>query len=128
MIACLDSWALIAWLDDHPRSADMVHEVMESRPLMSWINMAEVYYRIDREKGEKTAVAVTNKMRMALDLELPTERRILETARLKSVHPIALGDCFAISTAADNDAVLYTGDPEILAIKNLPCDVRDLRG
>lgn len=94
---------------------------------MSWLNLAEVYYRLEREAGEKRAVETVNELRMALDLELPTERRILEAARFKAKNPIALADCFAISTAADNGAVLYTGDPEILKIKDLPCDVRDLR-
>ena len=52
---------------------------------------------------------------------------IFEVALVKTKHPIALADCFAISTAADNDAVLFTGDPEIIAIADLPCEVRDLR-
>lgn len=70
---------------------------------------------------------IVNKLRLDFDCELPTERRIVEAALLKAAHPIALADCFAISTAADNDAVLFTGDPEILAIAGLPCEVRDLR-
>lgn len=94
---------------------------------MSWVNVAEVFYRVSRNAGEPVAVQRVNAMRSELDLELPTERRIVEAARLKAAHPIALADCFAISCAADNDAVLYTGDPEILAIKDLPCEVRDLR-
>ncbi len=128
MTVCLDSWALLAWLDNERRAADIVHDVIEGRPVMSWINMAEVFYRLDREKGEKVAVAVANKMRVAVDLELPTERRIIEAAKIKAKNAIAMADCFAISCAADNDAILYTGDPEILSIRDLPCEVRDLRG
>lgn len=94
---------------------------------MSWINAAEVWYRVQRAHGESDAVAVINSMRTSTDLELPTERRIIEAARLKAAHPIALADCFAISCAADNDAVLCTGDPEILEISDLPCEIRDLR-
>ena len=125
---CLDSWAVIAWLDGENPAVEIVREVIDDRPVMSWINLAEVYYRLERDHGTKRAVNTINELRMALDLELPTERRILEAARIKSVHPIALADCFAISTAADNDATLYTGDKEILAAKDLPCEVRDLRG
>lgn len=128
MTVCLDSWALIAWLDGENPAVNIVQEVIDERPVMSWINLAETYYRMERDHGEKRAVDTVNEMRHALDLELPTERRILEAARLKARHPIAFADCFAISTAADNDAVLYTGDPEILGIKGLPCEVRDLRG
>lgn len=42
--------------------------------------------------------------------------------------PIALGDCFAIETAAAHRLPLLTGDPEILERKDLPCDVEDVRG
>jgi predicted nucleic acid-binding protein len=128
LTVCLDSWAVIAWLDGENPAVEIVRSVIDDRPVMSWLNLAEVYYRLEREDGEKRAVETVNELRMALDLELPTERRILEAARLKAKHPIALADCFAISTAKDNGAVLYTGDPEILGIKDLACEVRDLRG
>lgn len=128
MTVCLDSWAVIAWLDGENPAVEIVRSVIDDRPVMSWLNLAEVYYRLEREDGERRAVETVNELRMALDLELPTERRILEAARIKANNAIALADCFAISTAADNGAVLYTGDPEILKIKQLPCEVRDLRG
>jgi predicted nucleic acid-binding protein len=128
MNVCLDAWAVIAWLDGENPAVEIVRSVIDDRPVMSWLNLAEVYYRLERESDEKRAVETINELRMSLDLELPTERRILESARLKAKHPIALADCFAISTARDNDAVLYTGDPEILKIRDLPCEVRDLRG
>lgn len=92
------------------------------------MNLGEVYYVIRRNHGAVKAAEVVNDLRFPLDCELPTERRILKSMELKAEHPIAIADCFAISTAADNDAVLYTGDPEILAINDLPCEVRDLRG
>jgi predicted nucleic acid-binding protein len=128
LTVCLDSWAVIAWLDGENPAVEIVRSVIDDRPVMSWLNLAEVYYRLEREDGERRAVETVNELRMALDLELPTERRILEAARIKAKNAIALADCFAISTAADNGAVLYTGDPEILKIKQLPCEVRDLRG
>lgn len=127
MTVCLDSWALIAWLDGENPAVEIVQDVIDRRPVMSWLNLAEIYYRVERDHGETAAVKTVNEMRHVLDLELPTERRMLKAARLKAKHPIAFADCFAISTAADNDAVLYTGDPEILGIKDLPCEVRDLR-
>ena len=91
------------------------------------MNLAEVFYRVSRDQGQKQAVEVLNELRIQLDCELPTDRRIVEAAILKAAHPIAFADCFAISTAADNGCVLYTGDPEILEITGLACEVRDLR-
>ena len=47
---------------------------------------------------------------------------------LKAEHPIALADCFAIALAAEEQAALLTGDPEIIdRTVELPCKVVDLR-
>ncbi len=120
---------MLAWLDgEEPATALVSDAITKQRPVMSWINLAEVHYRTNRTHGARAATSVLNKLRVAFDCELPTERRIVEAAFFKAKHSIALADCFAISTAADDDAVLYTGDPEILAIGDLPCEVRDLRG
>jgi predicted nucleic acid-binding protein len=52
-----------------------------------------------------------------------------EVARLKAENSIALADCFAVALAAEEGAVLLTGDPEIIdRAKELPCEVEDLRG
>jgi len=49
-------------------------------------------------------------------------------AALKAAHPMALADCFAVALAAAEDAVLLTGDPEIIdRAEALPCKVEDLR-
>jgi len=51
-----------------------------------------------------------------------------DLARLKARAAIALGDCFAVVTAAAHGLVLLTGDPEILELTDSPCVVEDLRG
>jgi len=45
----------------------------------------------------------------ALDLELPGTARMLETARLKATHAIALADCFALATDRARGLTLLTG-------------------
>jgi hypothetical protein len=52
---------------------------------------------------------------------------MIEVACLNASAAIALGDCFAVATAAAHDVVLLTGDPEILELADLPCRVEDLR-
>jgi len=52
---------------------------------------------------------------------------MIEVARLKARAKIALGDCFAVATAAAHGVVLLTGDPEILELADSPCRVEDLR-
>lgn len=127
MSACLDAWAVLAWLDGEQPAYEQVEAELAERPLMSWVNAVEVYYRLERDHGRPAADDVLGSLRTALDLELPTQSRMIETARIKAVVPIALGDCFAIATAAARNLPLFTGDPEILDREDLPCDVRDLR-
>ena len=52
---------------------------------------------------------------------------MVDAARLKARAAIALGDCFAVVTAAAHDLTLLTGDPEILDLPDSPCRVEDLR-
>ncbi len=128
MSACFDSWAVLAWLDGEAPAYERVEGLMGARPVMSWVNGVEVYYRVERDHGRSSADEVLSDLRRLVDLELPTTSRMLETARLKAALPIALADCFAIATAAARDLPLLTGDPEILALGDLPCALEDLRG
>jgi hypothetical protein len=52
---------------------------------------------------------------------------MIEVACLEARAPIALGDCFAVTTAAAHDLPLLTGDPEIIDLAERPCQVEDLR-
>jgi uncharacterized protein with PIN domain len=124
--ACLDSWAVLAWLDGEQPAFDRVEALLDQRPLISWVNAVEVYYRVERDHGRGEADEILADLRAVLELELPGVARMVETARLKAALPVALGDCFAIATAAARDVPLLTGDPEILA-QDLPCPVEDLR-
>jgi uncharacterized protein with PIN domain len=126
--ACLDSWAVLAWLDGESPACERVEALLADRPVLSWVNAVEVYYRLARDHGRGAADDVLTELRIALDLDLPGTGRMVETARLKARLPIALGDCFAIATAAGLSLPLLTGDPEILGRTDLPCRVEDLRG
>jgi uncharacterized protein with PIN domain len=125
--ACLDSWAVLAWLDGESPACERVEGLLGERPVMSWVNAVEVYYRLERDHGRQAADDVLSQLRIVLDLELPGTARMTETARLKARLPIALGDCFAVATASAHRQPLLTGDPEILERRDLPCEVEDLR-
>jgi predicted nucleic acid-binding protein len=124
---CLDSWAVLAWLDGQEPAAQAVEEALQAeRPWMSWLNLGEVAYLLDRRHGAEEARATISRLRAALALDQVTPARVLAAAQIKAVHPIAFADCFAAATAAAHQATLYTGDPELLERK-LGCDTRDLR-
>ena len=129
MTSCLDSWAVLAWLDGEEPAAGTVQDAIETeRPLISWINLVEVEYRVRRQHGPDEADAVLDRLRGSVEEELPGVSRMREVAALKSEHPIALADCFAVATAAAAGATLITGDPEIIErFETLPCPVLDAR-
>ena len=127
MSVCLDSWAILAWLDGEQPAFSRLELVMPTRPVVSWVNLVEVYYRVERDHGRSAADDTLRELRAALAPDLPGTARMIEAARLKARAAIALGDCFAVATAAAHGLVLLTGDPEILDLPDRPCDVEDLR-
>ena len=81
---------------------------------MSWINVGEVAYVVERRAGADRSRDVVRELRRLLNLDLPTEERVIEAARVKAGHQMAYADAFAVATALAHGADLLTGDPEIL--------------
>jgi PIN domain nuclease of toxin-antitoxin system len=124
---CLDSWAVLDWLDGEEPAFSRVEGLLPARPVVSWVNLVEVYYRVERDHGRAEADETLRDLRAAFALDLPGTARMIEVARLKARAAIALGDCFALTTAAAHDLPLLTGDPEIIDLADCPCQVEDLR-
>ena len=114
MTDCLDSWAVLAWLEGEEPAASRVQEALVSRPVMSWINVGEVAYVVERRAGADRSRDVVRELCRLLNLDLPTEERVIEAARVKAGHRMAYADAFAVATALAHGADLLTGDPEIL--------------
>jgi predicted nucleic acid-binding protein len=124
---CLDSWAILAWLDGEEPAARVVQSAFEAeRPWMSWLDLGEVAYQIERHHGTAEAEQIVLRLRAALALDDVTPTRVMAAAHIKAKHPIAFADCFAAATATARSATLLTGDPELLDRK-LGCRTRDLR-
>jgi predicted nucleic acid-binding protein len=127
MTVVLDSWAVLRYLSDDGDAAGAVGELLErERPLMSWINLGEVFYIVRRSAGEEAASSTVRDLRDVLVAELPDERRVLQSGRIKSEFSLAYADAFAAATAQAHDAELWTGDPELL-VADAPWAWRDLR-
>jgi predicted nucleic acid-binding protein len=129
MRRCLDSWAVLAWLDGEEPAAGVVERAIKrERPAMSWMNLVEVHYRTIRDHGRQEADKVLAELRPLVTETLPGIAAMREVSALKAEHPIALADCFAIALAAEGETELLTGDPEIIdRADQLPCKVVDLR-
>jgi predicted nucleic acid-binding protein len=126
MTDCLDSWAIIRWLEGTEPAAERVEHALESGAVMSWINLGEVAYIVERMAGENRVRDIVQHLRHQLALDLPSESRVLEAARIKASYPMAYADAFAVATALARDATLLTGDPEILDAGG-PWRTEDLR-
>lgn len=129
MKRCLDSWAVLAWLDGEEPAAGVVERtVKRERPAMSWMNLVEVHYRTIRDHGRQEADQVLAELRPQITESLPGIATMRSVSSLKAAHSIALADCFAVALAAEEEAELLTGDPEIIdRADQLPCKVVDLR-
>jgi predicted nucleic acid-binding protein len=124
---CLDSWAILAWLDGEEPALSRLNGLIESRPVVSWVNLVEVYYKVERYHGRDAAGEILTSLRGSLAPDLPGTARMIDAARLKARAAIALADCFAAATAAAHGLVLLTGDPELLELADPPCRLEDLR-
>jgi ribonuclease VapC len=121
----LDSWAVLAFLKQESPADNRVIMLLEQahlgtvRLLLSVINLGEVYYTVGRLRGEDFA----NKVLVELQL-LPVEflqveeADVFAAARWKMQYPLAYTDAFAAAAAEKYQAVLVTGDPELLALKD----------
>jgi predicted nucleic acid-binding protein len=129
MRRCLDSWAVLAWLDgEEPASGIVERTIKRERPAMSWMNLVEVHYRTIRDHGRQEADQVLAELRPLITENLPGIAAMRSVSTLKAEHPIALADCIAVALAAEEEAELLTGDPEIIdRADQLPCKVVDLR-
>ncbi len=113
----LDAWVVLEYLEGNEPSLSRVRQLLEAeRPIMSWINLGEVAYVLERRAGRAVAREYVAEIRGSLKLDIATPERVLEAASIKAERRLSYADAFAVATALAHDAVLLTGDPEILAV------------
>ncbi|MCO5191230.1 MAG: type II toxin-antitoxin system VapC family toxin [Anaerolineae bacterium] len=119
-IVVLDAWAIIALLEEEEPAATDVRHLLQERQTtiyLSAINLGEIYYTVARRRGIRAADKVRQLIdQLPLEVLTPDMPRIIAAARLKSQHRISYADAFALGTALGFDAILWTGDPELIAL------------
>jgi len=124
---CLDAFAILCWLQDEPGAA-LVEELLAAHseepdawPVISAINLGEVFYRLARSQNLEAAQRF---WREAHRGEIPvrpvaaSRSRVLAAARLKARYRIAYADAFAIELALERSLPLVTGAPEMKAVED----------
>ncbi len=126
MAIVLDSWALLALLNDEPAAGLVERAWLRERPLMCSINLGEVFYALIRTHGEDPARRAIKKARAELSVLDPDWSLVVEAARIKSGGGLSYADCFALAAARQADAQLWTGDPELIELATRD-EIVDLR-
>lgn len=116
MTVVLDSWAVLRLLEGAEPAASRVQQLLDddAHPVMSWMNLGEVFYIVRRDQSADEADQVLRDLRPHLALDLPSEQRVLEAATIKADRRLAYADACAAATSVAYDATLLTGDPELL--------------
>ncbi len=114
----LDSFAVLTLLNDEPGSDQVAALLRQAqaedvRLLMTWINVGEVAYIVERRWGERQMYeALAMLEATALEIVAVDRELALAAARIKAAQPIAYADAFAAALAQRLGATLVTGDPE----------------
>jgi len=114
----MDSYALLAYLEGEP-GGDRVKELLEAategkcRLYMSMVNLGEVVYIVERERGlPKAQEALACIDELPIEIVDADRNLTLAAAHLKTQWSIAYADCFAAALSQVKSAPLVTGDPE----------------
>lgn len=125
--ATLDSWALMALLDDEPAAARVAAVIDEGTAVMSWINLGEVYYQTVRRRGEPQARLAIEAIQRRVRVETPDAAIVMAAAEIKAGGGLSYADAFCVATARRHRTAVYTGDPEIVRMDAPGIEVIDLR-
>ena len=121
----LDSFAVLAYLEGEASMATVTMRLRQAENeqcfiYLSIINLGEVLYITERERGINQARAVLAAVEQ-LPLELlPANREsVLAAAHVKASHPLSYADAFVVAVAQAKQAIILTGDPEFRTVEHL---------
>ena len=120
-----DAYAVFSFLLRNP-GGERVRELLyqarygQCDLYISYINLGEVAYWIEREEGEeRMRLVLTRLLQLPLIPQEATWPRILAAAHVKAHHPISYADAFAVALAREMEAAVVTGDPEFERVERL---------
>ncbi|HEY74981.1 MAG TPA: type II toxin-antitoxin system VapC family toxin [Thermoflexia bacterium] len=119
----LDSFAVLALLGSEPGSEEVARLMRQAhagraRLLMTWVNVGEVVYIVERRWGKERVHQVLAALEATGVEILPVGRDLaLTAASIKARHPLAYADAFVAALAMRERAALVTGDPEFKGLE-----------
>ncbi len=129
-LVVLDAWPLMRYRSNEEPSADAVRQILEQDipvyPIVNVVTLSEVYTAIARNHDENSAARFVSFLQQSLLVETVDSDLAVWAARIKTRYYMSLGDSYAAASAMSNDAVLWTGDAELL-FAGCPWKINDLR-
>lgn len=119
----LDSWAVLAYLEDEPSGeavANLLVEAQENgQPVyLSVVNAGEVWYILAREVSETEAdKAIEALQHLGIQFVDAVWALARTAGTFKAKGKISYADCFAAALAVDRKADLVTGDKEFKQVE-----------
>lgn len=120
----LDSWSIIAYLEDEPSGAKVEEIIVEAHahkiPLFTTVvNAGEVWYIIARKTSAAEAdEGIADLRRLGIEFVDADWGLVRAAACFKANHKMSYADCFAAALAKGRRASLVTGDPEFTRVEN----------
>ena len=120
----LDSFAMLAFLENEPGAERVISLLEEAgqgkcRIVMSLINLGEVLYITERERGLPKAQEVLAAVEQLPVQVLPADSEaVFAAAHVKAHCRLSFADAFAAAAAQRCAGVLITGDPEFSAVQS----------
>ncbi len=114
----LDSYSILAFLRKEPGHERMFEllknaEMGSASALMTWVNLGEVAYIVQRRWGISRVPEVLAHLESSgVEFVEVGQDLALKAAELKADYPMAYADSFAAGLAELKGGVLVTGDPE----------------
>lgn len=126
----LDTYAVLGYFLDEP-AAETIAEILELarnndvKLYMSWINLGEVYYIIQRRYDRKTAInLIENIKAWPIELVEISYKQVLAAGDVKALYPLSLGDSYAAALTMEVRGTLLTADKEFRQLENKHIKIR----
>lgn len=120
-----DSFAMLAYLEGEAGMETVKKRLRQAETeafaaYLCLINLGEILYITERERGIQQARAVLGMIEQLPLTLLPADREaILAAAHIKASYPLAYADAFVVAAAQMEQAAILTGDPEFRNVEHL---------
>lgn len=124
-IFILDSFALLAYLQGEAgmeRVQSILKDAEKTRCVIHIciINLGEVLYIIEREKGlAKVHETLAATQQLPIDVIPADNQTVLDAAHIKANHTLSYADAFAVVCAQRSNGIVLTGDKEFESVEKI---------